>query len=483
MESQLLSEIEEGNYIKMASRPTIISALGAIPKPNSSDIRLIHDCSQPVGGAVNDYATNDHFRYQTIDDATQMITKDCYLAKVDLKSAYRSVKIHPSNYQATGLQWKFAGDTKPTYLSDTRLPFGAKLAPSIFHRLTQSVRRMMARRGYDTMVVYLDDFLIIAPDFDSCVQALNILLRLLRRLGFRIAWKKVEGPTQRLTFLGIEINTNDLTLRLPLQKLNELLDLLLSFSAKKRASRRQLESLAGKLAWACRVIKGGRTFLRRILDQLHKLRCPSHKILLSQDFKKDIQWWLTCLPLFNGAIKFVDPRPITDVHIDASNLASGIFHRGDWQYTLWSCDWPTASSLHINHKEVLSVILAARRWGTVWRNSTVHIFTDSTVAMACINHGTSRNPIVMTALRELFWLSVYYNFNMHAIHVPGKDNCVPDAISRLHQSGQARRLYTLLYKDTSLQFCSADGFFSSFHNHMSDTAASILLPQILRLKV
>lgn len=48
------------------------------------------------------------------------------------------------------------------YLKDTKLPFGAKLSPGIFHRLTQAVRRMMARRGFNLLVVYLDDFLIIS---------------------------------------------------------------------------------------------------------------------------------------------------------------------------------------------------------------------------------------------------------------------------------------------------------------------------------
>ena len=115
-------------------------------------MRLIHDCSQPPYRAVNDYATNPSFSFQTLKDATQLIKPGSFLAKVDLKSAYRSVRIHPSNYEATGLKWQFSGTTQPTYMYDTRLPFGAKKAPIVFHRLTQSVRRMMRRKG---MIVLL----------------------------------------------------------------------------------------------------------------------------------------------------------------------------------------------------------------------------------------------------------------------------------------------------------------------------------------
>ena len=58
------------------------------------------------------------------------------MAKIDLKSAYRHFPLHPSNYQATGLKWKFNNANSFTYLYDTKLTFGAKRSPEIFHRLT-----------------------------------------------------------------------------------------------------------------------------------------------------------------------------------------------------------------------------------------------------------------------------------------------------------------------------------------------------------
>ena len=83
-------------------------------------MRLIHDASRPLGQALNDYAINDHFQYQSIQDAVDLITPNCYLAKVDLANAYRSTKIHPSNFKATGLKWRFKNDDQYTYLIDER---------------------------------------------------------------------------------------------------------------------------------------------------------------------------------------------------------------------------------------------------------------------------------------------------------------------------------------------------------------------------
>ena len=77
-------------------------------------------------------------------------------------------------------------------MKDTRLLFGVSLSPGIFHRLTQAVRCIIARKGFDLIIVYLDDSLIISA------QALTTLIQLLRKLGFAIHWGKVVDPTQKL---------------------------------------------------------------------------------------------------------------------------------------------------------------------------------------------------------------------------------------------------------------------------------------------
>ena len=118
---------------------------------------------RPSGLAVNDYAPlGEKVRFQSVDDAIRLLYLGGYSAKVDLQSAYRSVKLHPSNFDFTGLSWNCSGDDEPTYMFDTPLPFGSSLAPKIFLCLTQAVKCMMAHRGYD-IVAYLDDFISMKP--------------------------------------------------------------------------------------------------------------------------------------------------------------------------------------------------------------------------------------------------------------------------------------------------------------------------------
>lgn len=474
VDQELRQQLSVGNYVCSQVPPLIISPLGAIEKDGGKGIRLIHDGSRPFGEAMNDYTSSYSVHYQTLEEACVLAKPNYFLSKVDLKAAYRSVAINPIDYRLTGLVWQFSGGKSPTILFDTRLPFGSRLGPSIFHRLSQAVRRMMARRGFPDLVVYLDDFLCVADSYDSCREIQHILISLLISLGFQISWHKVLGPTTCLPFLGVLINTEVSTLSLDNDKLSKLQAKLRIYSAKKRASKRQLQSLVGLLNWSCQAVRGGRFFLRRVLDTINKLKRGSHKCRLSTDFHKDVTWWLKFLYRFNGTVYYREWDNHT-VHTDACNEGAGMFLEGDWVYMNWKCDVPAVCDFHINYKEVMAVILAANRWASRWINCTVTVVTDSTVTKAIINRGTCRNTFVMENLRQLFWLSVKFNFKLVSIHIPGVLNQLPDSISRLHERGQVLRLHSLL---KNWFHCKFNGFFINWSDHMSFAALQVIQPQL-----
>ena len=399
---QILWEVDNGNYQITERKPTIVSALGAIPKPNGK-IRLIHYCSRPDNLAVNHYASLDPCKYDSLQDALKLMKKGYYMAKVDLESAYRSVRIHPDDYNATGIKFKFPGNATSTYMYDTRLPFGAPKSPGIFNRITQAVKRMMFRKGYDLMIVYLDDWLILGPDKDSCKLALNELLNLLRDLGFSISYNKVFPPTTSLVCLGIFIDSMEVTISLPSEKVGELEALISHFANSKQSTKRQLQSLAGKLNWACQVVRGGRTYLRRVLDNSSVLAKPQHKVILTDDLQADIAWWSTYFLHFHGrTISACAKRDTMAIEVYSCTKASGIVADNDWLYTDWEADFPTVANMHINFKEALSVLLAARRWGDTWAGKEVIVFSDNQAAVGMLNKGSTANPSMMHALRELF---------------------------------------------------------------------------------
>ena len=90
VEQSLLEEPEAGNYVITNIKPTVVCALSAVPKPDSDEVRLIHDCSQPAGLALNDYVDLESFKYQTLEDALAFLKPRYYMAKIDLRHPYHS---------------------------------------------------------------------------------------------------------------------------------------------------------------------------------------------------------------------------------------------------------------------------------------------------------------------------------------------------------------------------------------------------------
>ena len=117
---------------------------------------------------MNEYTDHHSVRYQTLQDACRLAKPGYYCAKLDLQSAYRSVPIHPDDYKATGLAWRFEGDDTDTYLFDARLPFSSACGPSHFSRLSNAIRRMMYRKG---VVSYVDDFFLACETYEECKEA------------------------------------------------------------------------------------------------------------------------------------------------------------------------------------------------------------------------------------------------------------------------------------------------------------------------
>ena len=433
VEQQIAHEIDLGHYQVCDSPPPIVSSIGAVMK-KSGGVRIIHDCSRPSGCSVNSYASKQSFKYETVDSAVDKLPVNGWMAKVDLSSAYRSVPIHPSCFPYTGLHWTFEGSTTPTYFFDTRLPFGGTECPEKFQRLASSITRMLARKGH-TVIAYLDDFLAIAPTYRQCKLAYEDLLLVLQSLGFTINWDKVVEPSQCVTFLGVEINSITQTLSLPMDKLLELKSLLTLWEGVKKTTKHMLQQLIGKLNWAARCVKGGRTFMRRLISAMCSLKRKHYHIRLSVEARADITWWVRFLSVFNGTVHFVKSLPVPAAYLtsDACTTGGAAVFKNDWFYVNWEVDLPSYSSEHINIKELLAIVIAARRWAHAWTNQRIVVYTDSMCVMYMINKGSSTNTVAMCLIRELFWISVTFNFILTARHIRGADNVVSDFLSRLEQ--------------------------------------------------
>ena len=91
-------------------------------------------------------------------------------------------------------------------------------------------------------------------------------------LGVPIAGHKTEGPAKCLTFLGIELDSEAMEVRLPEFPLGTRATVPPHGNLPLEPLQLVLLSLVDQLQHACCVVKPGRTFLRRMIKLASSVR-------------------------------------------------------------------------------------------------------------------------------------------------------------------------------------------------------------------
>jgi hypothetical protein len=132
---------------------------------------------------------------------------------------------------------------------DGYLQFGMMNACEVFNRIGCAIVRMMMRRGYKCLVVYVDDFIIICDTEAMAWYVYWTLRLLLHKLGFQVNSKphKCVPPCQVLEFLGIELDSVLMQARLSQSKLQATLTLVRQALSSSSTTRKNLDTLNGKL--------------------------------------------------------------------------------------------------------------------------------------------------------------------------------------------------------------------------------------------
>ena len=86
---------------------------------------------------------------------------------------------------------------------------------------------------------------------------LHIVLSTFAELGLPVGESKLEGPATCLTFLGFEIDSVLLEMRMPKDKLHDLQVATSAWAGRRSCRKKELESLVGKLVHASRAVHPG----------------------------------------------------------------------------------------------------------------------------------------------------------------------------------------------------------------------------------
>ena len=409
---------------------TQLNPFGVIPKASQpGKWRLIVDLSSPEGASVNTGIEPElcSLRYLHLDRVVQELRKlgrRAHMAKMDIESAYRMVPVHSGDRQLLAVQW--AGQM----FFDTRLPFGLRSAPKIFTAVADALQWIFIRQGMTWVDHYLDDYITLGPPGTTTCQAnLERMLSSCQRLGVPVASEKCAGPTSVLVFLGFELDTEQMIIRLPQEKLQRLISLVHDWVGKKGCRKRELESLLGHLQHAATVVRPGRTFVRRLIELVAAFRNNNHWIRLNASTRSDLMWWWTFMEGWNGIALMPELVALSHPLMTDASGAWGCGASWGSQWFQWKWEGPS-QEWAIAQKELLPILFATVIWGRKWFGRRIECHCDNAAVVSVVNTGQSKDKGLMHLLRCMFFVAAKLQLHLHAVHVPGHTNVAADSLSR-----------------------------------------------------
>jgi ribonuclease HI len=439
IDKYLAQELEWGATIgPFTSNPLVgelvISPLNSVPKKDSTDRRVILDLSFPRGRSVNDGIPKGEYQgeeielsYPKVDDLAEQI-KDiglgCKLYKRDLKKAYRQIPIDPGDVHFLGYSWK------GNIFIDRNAPMGLRTSALMCQRMTSAVAYLHRQSGY-TCINYVDDLAGVALP-DEAFQAFKNLGQIIMQTGLIEASEKACKPSTKMIFLGIEFDTEKMQCRIPETKLIEVKKLVASWDGKKCAKKVELQSLIGSLQFVAKCVRPGRVFIGRMLQILSTLKCQHHKFKIKSEFRKDLSWWRRFLEIYNGVSLIPDTiwsKPDKVFATDACLVGCGGVMENEYFHVKYP-DFIKSLKLCINSLEMLTVTIALKLWANKLSGKRVLIYCDNEVTVHAINSGKVKNNFLLKNLREQRYLCALRNFEIKAVHLPGCENRIADALSR-----------------------------------------------------
>lgn len=413
MESEIEKEISkllQNDIIEEIDSSPYLSPIVVVPKEDGS-IRLCVDYRK-----INQHIEVDQHPLPTAEEIFAKLTGAKYFSKLDLKSAYHQLEIQDSSRDLTAFTCHLG------QFRYKRMPFGLANAPSAYMKLIFHVLK-----DCKNTTSYLDDILIFGDTIETHDACLKRTLKTLQDYGFTLNEAKCQYNQTSIQFLGRVLSSDGVS---PLPKTLEAI-----LNAPVPHDKQSLRSFLGLINFYRNFIPNAASISSSLYDLLKENVPFSWQDKHQEEFDTLKNRLSNCLPL---AFYDSDINTPTFLTTDASGygisaVLSQRCNRTNEEkpvYFLSRKLSDTEKSYSASEKEFLAVLWSIEKLHQYLYGRPFTVRTDHQPLKQMLTNGYIGGSAPCRVIR---WATRLLQYNFTVNYIPGKNNYVADALSRVPQ--------------------------------------------------
>lgn len=357
---------------------------------------------------VNAVSKKDAYPLPHVTSVLDRLRDARYLSSLDIKSAYWQIPLDPSSKEKTAFTIPGRG-----LFHFVTMPFGLCNAPATWQRFVDNV---LGPELEPNVFIYLDDIIVVTSTFQKHIEILTEIFRRIREANLTLNKEKCQFCRPELRYLGYVVSEQGL--RVDPDKVQAILDLPVPRSQK------EVRQFCGTASWYRRFIPDFATRMYPLTSLLKK--------------RKSFVWTQEALDAFNDIKSCLVAAPILScpdftkpfvIACDASGVGLGAVlsqhsEHGEVVVAYGSRSLTAQEQKYsATERECLAVIWAIERFRPYVEGTKFTVITDHYSLLWLNNLKDPQGRLARWALR-------LQPYDFQLIHRKGKDNVVPDLLSR-----------------------------------------------------
>lgn len=362
---------------------------------------------------LNSVTVKDAYGLPYVSEILDNLKNAKFLSSLDFCKAFWQIPIHEPDRQKTA----FYVPGRGTFMFNVTA-FGLTNAPATQQRLVDS---LFSPEFELKVFCYLDDVIVVSETFEEHVSILLRVLEKLKKANLTINFAKCQFFRDSLKYLGYVVDSSGL--RTDPEKVQAILDY------PTPSNRKEVKRFLGTASW-----------YRRFIPNFSSIAGPLNKLTSTKKNSPPFDWSKEANASFLELKRLLVQAPILacpnfelpfEVHTDASDFGVGAMLcqvvDGDEHPVAFMSRSLTGPERNysVTEREALAVLTALEHWRCYLENGrTFTVYTDHAALKWFLSLTNPTGRLARWGVR----LSA---FDFSIKHRKGKDNVVPDSLSRI----------------------------------------------------